>query len=55
MYPGVEPANDITTEGQRDAQITSFMQPRPLKWTKEGLLEHIVKLVVAEDKVCTYV
>ena len=53
MYPGVEPANDITTEGQRDAQITSFMQPRPSKWTKEGLLEHIVELVVAEDKVCT--
>ena len=53
MYPGVEPANDISTEGHRDAQITSFMQPRPLKWTKEGLLEHIVKLVVAEDKVCT--
>ena len=51
MYPGVELLSDPTTEGQRDGQITSFMQSKPSKWTKEGLLEHIVELVVVEDKV----
>jgi hypothetical protein len=51
MYPGVEPAQEPTNEGQKDTQITSFMQSKPSKWTKEGLLEHIVELVVVEDKV----
>jgi len=51
MYPGVEPAQEPATEGQQNAQITSFMQARPSKWTKEGLLEHIIELVVVEDKV----
>jgi hypothetical protein len=51
MYPGVEPPPEPTTEGPQNAQITSFMQSKPSKWTKEGLLEHIVELVVVEDKV----
>jgi len=51
MYPGVEPAQEPATEGRQNAQITSFMQARPSKWTKEGLLEHIIELVVVEDKV----
>ena len=51
MYPGVEPAQEPATEGRQNAQITSFMQARPSKWTKEGLLKHIIELVVVEDKV----
>jgi len=51
MYPGVEPAQEPATEGRQNAQITSFMQAKPSKWMKEGLLEHIIELVVVEDKV----
>jgi len=51
MYPSVEPEAS-PDEGQlRDSTITSFLQPKPVKWTKEGLLEHIVELIVVEDKV----
>lgn len=51
MYPGVEPNQELATDGQNNAQITSFMQAKPSKWTKEGLLEHIIELIVVEDKV----
>jgi hypothetical protein len=51
MYPGVEPAQEPATKGQQNSQITSFIQARPLKWTKEGLLEHIIELVVVKNKV----
>jgi len=51
MYPGVEPSPKHTTEGPQNVKITPFMQSKPPKWTKEGLLEHIVELVVLEDKV----
>ena len=50
-YCNVEPAQDPATEGQQNAQITFFMQAKPSKWTKEGLLEHIIELVVVKDKV----
>ena len=51
MYPGVELLLKLTTEGPQNAKITSFMQSKLPNWTKEGLLEHIVELVVVEDKV----
>ena len=51
MYPGVEPPSELTTEFPKNAQITLFMQSKPSKWTKKGLLEHIVELVVVKDKV----
>jgi len=51
MYPGVEPNQELATDGQNNAQITLFMQAKPSKWTKEGLLEHIIELIVVEDKV----
>lgn len=49
MYPGVKPVEGI--KEVRDANISSFMKPKQ-NWTKEGLLEHIIELVVAEDEVC---
>jgi hypothetical protein len=52
MYPGVKPAEEATNEAC-DTNITSFMKPKQ-NWTKEGLLEHIIELVVAEDKVCHF-
>jgi hypothetical protein len=55
MYPGVEPMQDPATEGQKNAQITTFMRAKPSKWTKEGLLEHIIELIVVEDKVCAQI
>jgi hypothetical protein len=56
MFPGVEPLDAIVEDIQlQDGNISSFMQvpsqAKPAKLTKEGLLEHIVKLVVVEDKV----
>ena len=36
------------------AQITSFMRPKQ-NWMKEGLLEHIIELIIAEDKVSAYI
>jgi hypothetical protein len=58
MFPGVEPLETLVQVEDtqlRDGDIGSFMeapsQPKPVKWTKEGLLEHIVELVVVEDKV----
>jgi hypothetical protein len=51
MYPGVEPGVPLDDDQLRDSNITSFMKPKPVKWTKEGLLEHIIELVVVEDKV----
>jgi len=54
MYPGVEPPLEDTNGKPKLAQITSFMRPKQ-NWTKEGLLEHIIELVVAEDKVNAYI
>ena len=53
MYDGVEPDMVQKADGSqlRDSNFTSFMQLKPAKWTKEGLLEYIVELVVVEDKV----
>jgi hypothetical protein len=56
MFPGVEPLEAPVEDIQlRDGNIGPFMQvpsqAKPVKWTKEGLLEHIVELVVVEDKV----
>jgi len=55
MYPGVEPTQYPTTQGQKNAQIMSFMRAKPSKWTKEGLLEHIIELIVVEEKVCVQI
>ncbi|OCH91413.1 hypothetical protein OBBRIDRAFT_834185 [Obba rivulosa] len=30
--------------------ISSFMEPPPPSWTKEGLLDHIVELTVSDDQ-----
>ena len=54
MYPGVEPPPEDTNGELKLAQITSFMRPKQ-NWTKEGLLEHIIELVVAEDEVNAYI
>ncbi len=51
MYAGVEPEVLPEDSQLQDGNIMSFMRPKPVKWTKEGLLEHIVELVVVEDKV----
>jgi hypothetical protein len=52
MFPGVEPPTEEQNSGQlKDGDISAFMQLSP-KWSKEGLLEHIIELVVVEDKVC---
>ena len=52
MHPGVEPVEDADDDdGLRNGNIVSFMKPKVPTWTKEGLLEHIVEFVVAEDKV----
>ena len=53
MFAGVEPEPEgLPKDHQlRDSNISSFMRPQPVKWTKEGLLEHLVELVVVEDKV----
>jgi hypothetical protein len=31
--------------------IDGFVRPKAKAWTKEGLLDHIIALVVCEDKV----
>src|SRR5882724_4136848 len=54
MHPGVEPAPANTNSGPKNGQITSFMRPKQ-NWTKEGLLEHIIELVVSEDEVNAYI
>jgi hypothetical protein len=54
MYPGVEPAPDNSNNGPKNGQITLFMRPKQ-NWTKEGLLEHIIELVVVEDQVNAYI
>ena len=56
MFPGVEPLEapvQVEDPQLRDSDIALFMEApsQPVKWTKEGLLEHIVELVVVEDKV----
>ena len=52
MHPGVEPVEDADdNDGLRNGNIVSFMNPKVPTWTKEGLLEHIVEFVDAEDKV----
>ena len=51
MFPGVEPEGPPEDCQLRDSNIVSFMRPEPVKWTKEGLLKHLVELVVVEDKV----
>ena len=35
------------------ANLDSFVKPVS-KWSKEGLLEHIINLVVSDDQVCFY-
>lgn len=52
MFAGVEPIEEVPDEGgNRDGNIRAFMQPEDPKWSKEGLLEHLIELVVVEDKV----
>lgn len=51
MHPGVENIPVDTKGGPRDGDISKFMRPAS-KWTKEGLMEHLIELVVVEDKVC---
>ena len=54
MHPGVEPVPANTNSGPKNGQIMSFMKPKQ-NWMKEGLLEHIIELVVSEDEVNTYI
>jgi hypothetical protein len=54
MHPGIEPAPANTNSGPKNGQITSFLRPKQ-NWMKEGLLEHIIELVVAEDEVNAYI
>jgi len=52
MFPGVEPLEvPLEDNLQQDGNIGSFMWLKPEKWIKEGLLKHIIELVVVEDKV----
>ena len=54
MHPGVEPAPANTNSRPKNGQITLFMRPKQ-NWTKEGLLKHIIELVVSEDEVNAYI
>jgi len=47
------PAED-TNGKPKISQIMWFMSPKQ-NWMKEGLLEHIIELVVAEDKLNAYI
>lgn len=51
MFAGVEPVEEVPNEGgHHDGNICMFMQPEGPKWSQEGLLEHLIELVVVEDK-----
>ena len=54
MYPRVNLPVEDTNSKPKLAQITSFMRPKQ-NWTKQGLLEHIIELVVAEYEVDAYI
>lgn len=51
MHNSAQPEKEDTNSGPKDADIKSFMKPGPQAWSREGLLEHITELVVAEDEV----
>jgi hypothetical protein len=58
LTPKVKPSQAATVIELDDdgnevqATLDMFIQPTP-KWTKEGLLDHIVEYIVSNDMVCT--
>ena len=54
MHPGVEPSPANTNSRPKNGQIKLFMRPKQ-NWTKEGLLKHIIELVVSKDEVNAYI
>ena len=44
-------SQDLASLQDSQANLDGFVKSVP-KWSKEGLLEHIINLVVSDDQVC---
>ena len=54
-YPCAKPKSedDKPSDGTRQTRLDGFVQGvTSVKWSKEGLLEHVLDFVLSEDQVC---
>jgi hypothetical protein len=50
MLAILEENDDIRDTGLQQGKLDGFMRPNPT-WTKEGLIDHVIELIVVEDEV----